>query len=219
MDQRDLADHTTAEPRHSLLGAVTRRGTLLNDDRDQLGRSSGCGRACRQREYHSRRRNRSADAPLPSSLNSTSCRSHHSFLVREVKPSRPCNRHRLADTPTPRNSEHTAWTDGSAPPEWTSAANAEFLRVPTPLGVRQGTTAPIETAGCKPSPYGVGEIAVTTGRNEARQHRLPRFSLVLRHRSYSLTDPWGVAHRVGARRRAFNTATVADTLRARAEAT
>ena len=51
--------------------------------------------------------------------------------------------------------------------------------------------------GCKPSPYAVGEIAVPTGRNEARQHRLPRFSPVLRHSVHSSTDRRPRHHRAG----------------------
>ena len=43
--------------------------------------------------------------------------------------------------------------------------------------------------GCKPSSCGVAEIAVTTSSDEARRHRLNRFSLAIRHSSYFCADP------------------------------
>ena len=46
------------------------------------------------------------------------------------------------------------------------------------LEVRAKTTEPF--GGCKPSRYGVVEIAVTTSSDEARRHRLTRFSLAIR---------------------------------------
>ncbi len=53
--------------------------------------------------------------------------------------------------------------------------------------VRAKTTEPF--GGCKPSRYGVTEIAVTTSSDEARRHRLTRFSLAIRPSSYFCANP------------------------------
>ena len=55
------------------------------------------------------------------------------------------------------------------------------------LRVRAKTTAPF--GGCKPSRYGVAEIALTTSSDEARRHRLTRFSFAIRPSSYFCANP------------------------------
>ena len=65
-----------------------------------------------------------------------------------------------------------------------STTDSVFARDTSPylrkraLRVRAKTTAPF--GGSKPSRYGVAEIAVTISPNEARRHRLTRFSLAIR---------------------------------------
>ena len=84
---------------------------------------------------------------------------------------------------------------GRSAPQGSVGAFGDHAETPAPFG------------GCKPSPYGVAEIAVTTSGSEAWRHRRAfEFSLAIRHSSYFCADPWYARRRLTPERQLYSLA-------------